>query len=184
MVIDIYKFIGKKDKTYEIEQSLNANCKQEEKSGSGPGSCGGSKSANAKDIEEQHFKESKDLVAKIESARGAKKRESENRSAEPSNKLKFPKRALRGAKEAAMYTDISPKDWKKMKPENKQSWAKSEAKSQIEEWALDAGWPYSSDEEDVMAKEIASEFIKIMDTGRRPSIPRRKKTAGDYAQYD
>lgn len=161
-MINIYKFIGKKDKTYELEQKLNSNCPASEKSGTGPGSCGG---ASGKSSEKSTTKPSKmsDLA---------------------DGNLKFPKRALSGAKQAAMHTDISPKDWKKMTPENKQNWAKSEAESQIGEWALDAGWPYSSDEEDVMAKEIAAEFIKIMDTGKRPSMPRKKKTLGDYAQYD
>ena len=40
-MINIYKFIGKKNRFYETEQKLNANCKQEEKNGTGPGSCGG-----------------------------------------------------------------------------------------------------------------------------------------------
>lgn len=42
-MIGIYKFIGKKDSMYEMEQKLNANCPKEEKNGVGPGSCGGSK---------------------------------------------------------------------------------------------------------------------------------------------
>ena len=171
-MIYIYKFVGKKDQTYEseYEPKLNSNCPAEEKSGTGPGSCGGASGKSSEKSTTKPSKISNIADGKLESSK--------------LGNLKYPKRALSGAKQAAMYTDISPKDWKKMTPENKQSWAKSEAESQIGEWALDAGWPYNSDEEDVMAKEIASEFIKIMDTGKRPSMPRRKKTAGDYAQYD
>ncbi len=40
---NVYKFIGKKNRFYELDIKLNANCKQEEKNGTGPGSCGGSK---------------------------------------------------------------------------------------------------------------------------------------------
>ena len=43
-MIDIYKFIGKNGKSYEIEEEYikeNSNCPADEKSGSGPGSCGG-----------------------------------------------------------------------------------------------------------------------------------------------
>jgi hypothetical protein len=47
-LINIYKFIGKKDKTYELEteQKLNANCPAAEKQGTGPGSCGGNKGSD------------------------------------------------------------------------------------------------------------------------------------------
>lgn len=42
----LYEFVGKNGCYYK----LNANCKQEEKSGSGPGSCGGSKTENKHQI--------------------------------------------------------------------------------------------------------------------------------------
>jgi hypothetical protein len=70
VVIDIYKFIGKKDKTYELEeQKMNANCPASEKSGTGPGSCGGGKSANTKDEEEQHKKENPGYLGKNKSGK-------------------------------------------------------------------------------------------------------------------
>lgn len=49
-MINIYKFIGKKDKTYELEteQKLNANCPAAEKQGTGPGSCGGASGKSTK----------------------------------------------------------------------------------------------------------------------------------------
>ena len=39
----MYKFVGKKGKSYELlgSQKLNANCPDSEKTGKGPGSCGG-----------------------------------------------------------------------------------------------------------------------------------------------
>ena len=49
-MINIYKFVGKKDKTYELEdvQKLNSNCPADQKSGTGPGSCGGSTGKSTK----------------------------------------------------------------------------------------------------------------------------------------
>jgi hypothetical protein len=39
----LYRFIGKKGNYYILDIKLNSNCKAEEKSGTGPGSCGGNK---------------------------------------------------------------------------------------------------------------------------------------------
>ena len=48
-MIKIYKFVGKKDKTYEIDQKLNSNCPASEKQGTGPGSCGGASGKSGND---------------------------------------------------------------------------------------------------------------------------------------
>ena len=39
--METYKFIGNKDQLYETDFKENANCPESEKTGSGPGSCGG-----------------------------------------------------------------------------------------------------------------------------------------------
>jgi len=58
-VITIYKFIGKDGKSYELdEESIknNSNCPDSEKSGTGPGSCGGSSGkSNAQDFTVEKF---------------------------------------------------------------------------------------------------------------------------------
>ena len=91
-MINIYKFIGKKDKTYELEdeQKLNANCKDSEKNGTGPGSCGG--------VSRKSSEESTTKPSKMSNIVDGKKLESGKLG-----NLKFPKRAVSGAKEAAMY---------------------------------------------------------------------------------
>ena len=40
-MIVIYKFVGKNPYFYKIDFKENANCPDSEKSGTGPGSCGG-----------------------------------------------------------------------------------------------------------------------------------------------
>lgn len=59
----MYKFLGKKGQLYILDIKLNSNCKQEEKNGTGPGSCSG---GNDKELSHKpHFtsiKESKSWV--------------------------------------------------------------------------------------------------------------------------
>ena len=54
----MYKFVGKKGQLYILDIKLNSNCKQEEKSGTGPGSCGGDLN-NKKNIKNKNQKEDK-----------------------------------------------------------------------------------------------------------------------------
>ena len=58
-MITIYKFIGKNGKSYELSDERikgNSNCPASEKSGTGPGSCGGNVSKSDKaDMSESDF---------------------------------------------------------------------------------------------------------------------------------
>jgi hypothetical protein len=45
-VVYLYKFVGKKGQLYILDIKMNSNCKQEEKTGTGPGSCGGNTDKN------------------------------------------------------------------------------------------------------------------------------------------
>jgi hypothetical protein len=58
----LYEFIGKKGRMYEIK--LNANCPASEKTGEGPGSCGGSKDTES--AKSQHPLKGSDQKAKSE----------------------------------------------------------------------------------------------------------------------
>jgi len=46
----LYKFVGKKNRFYELDIKLNSNCPDSEKSGTGPGSCGGSQNKSKEEI--------------------------------------------------------------------------------------------------------------------------------------
>jgi len=151
--MNTYKFEGKKGRMYvydEESMKQNANCPDSEKSGTGPGSCGGSVKKESKP---------NDKPSEISST--------------PT------KIAVSKAKAAAKNTRIDSKRWESWSSDTKQKWAKAEARDQVEELGLS-----NKEEKNKMIEEIASEYINIMDKGKHPSAPRRKKTPGDYAQYD